>query len=207
MLPKIQGSRLLRSVALIGMIGPVLFGTLLVTLTVLEYNFMRSLRWHPLNPIDWPSGLALGPSYGGWMTAGFAGGGLALMLFGLGLRQLFPQSKAQYLFFTSGIAMLLLMFPTDPTYSPVPKRLNSLIHDGAYVLLGISFMPGMIVLARLFKQLPEWKGYDRLTWLAVIIIIPTFILKGVALYAFLVTILAWYGLISARIWQLIDHKD
>jgi len=205
MLPKNEDRRLLRLVALTGMIGPVLFGALLVILTISQYDFMRALRWHPLDPIDWPSGLALGP-YGGWMTAAFAGGGLVLMLFALGLRQLFPKSIATYLFFIAGIAMLLLMFPTDPTYSPIPKRLPSLIHDAAYVLLGISVMPGMIALSSQFKKLPEWQGYARLTWLAIIVIVPTFILKGVALYVFLLTILAWYGLISAHLWQLIGPK-
>jgi hypothetical protein len=206
MLIKTKGSRLLRFVALTGIIGPVLFGALLVILTILEYDFMRSLRWQPLNPIDWPSGLALGP-YGAWMTAGFAGAGLALMLFALGLRQLFSKSVAPPLFFISGAAMLLLIFPTDPTYSSLPKTLHSLIHDAGYVLLGISFVPGMIVLARQLRQFPEWKAHAHVTWLAVALIIPTFILKGVALYIFLLTILTWYGLTSLRILQLMNNKD
>jgi hypothetical protein len=201
MLQKTKNPRLLQLVAWIGMIGAPLFGAALIILTILQYDFMRSLRWSPLVPIDWPSGLALGP-YGGWMSAGFAGAGLVLMLFALGLRQLFPKSVARFLFFTSGIAMLMLLFPTDPTYRSTPITWHGILHDAAYVLLGLSFVPGMIVLARLFRQQPEWHAYARLTWLAIVLIVPTFIIKGVALYVFLFTILMWYELISLKIWKL-----
>jgi len=206
MFSKTENQPLLRLVALTGMVGPLLFGAALVILTVAQYDFMRSLRWDPLAPIDWPSGLALGP-YGGWMTAAFAGAGLALMLFALGLRQLFPKNLASLLFFFSGIAMLMLIFPTDPTYRSTPITIYGILHDSAYVLLGVGFFPGMILLARQFRQLPEWQTQARLTWLAIALIIPTFIIKGVALYIFLFTALAWYELISVRIWQLIDHND
>jgi len=188
------------------MIGPVLFGALLVILTLAEYDFMRSLRWSPLSVIDWPSGLALGP-YGGWMTAAFAGAGFVLMLFAFGVRELFPKNLARFLFFGAGIGMLMLVFPTDPTYRTTPATWNGILHDSAYVILGINFIPGMIVLALQFRQLPEWRAHARLTWLAVLIIVPTFIIKGVGLYVFLFTVLAWYELIAVRIWQHIENKD
>ena len=198
---KTENAPVLRLVALTGIIGSPLFGAALVVLTVLQYDFMRSLRWHPLAPIDWPSGLALGP-YGGWMTAAFAGAGLTLMLFAFSLSRLFPKSVARFLFFTSGIAMLMLIFPTDPTYRTTPVTFHGILHDSAYVLLGISFVPGMIVLAQHFRQMPEWRLQARLTWLAVALIIPTFIIKGVALYIFLFTILIWYELITLKIWKI-----
>jgi hypothetical protein len=188
------------------MVGAPAFGVLLFALTILQYDFLRSLRWSPLNLLDWPSGLALGP-YGGWMTAGFVVAGLALMLFARGLRQLFPKSIVLFLFFTSGVAMLMLVFPTDPTYSLEPKTFYSILHDSAYVLLALSFVPGMIVLARKFRHLPEWRAYTLPTWVAIIVIIPSLMLKGVALYVFLLAILAWYELISIRIWQLIHRKN
>lgn len=183
------------------MVGPVLFAGLLILLTVLQYDFMRSLRWQPLVPIDWPSGLALGP-YGGWMNAGFVAGGLVLMLFALGIRQLFRQRVAPLLFFISGIAMLMLCFPTDPTFRTTPMTTHGVLHDSAYVLLGITFLPGMILLAQQFKHLPDWHGYARLTLWAVAIIVPSFILKGVGMYIFLLTLLAWYELIAIKIWKL-----
>lgn len=201
MLKKTENSRLLRLVALTGIIGPFLFAAMLTLLTVLQYDFMRSLGWHPLAPIDWPSGLALGP-YGVWMTATFAVGGLALMLFALGLRQLFLQSKAWLLFLIAGSAMLMLCFPTDPTYRSTPMTIYGILHDAAYVLLGLSFIPGQILLARQFKQSPQWHLYARLTWWALAIIIPSFILKGVGFYILLLGLLGWYELVSLKIWQM-----
>ena len=53
-----------------GIIGPILFGIVLLALTILEYEFLLSLGWRPLQPLDWPSGLALGP-YGWIMTLTF----------------------------------------------------------------------------------------------------------------------------------------
>src|SRR5437016_14308436 len=70
-------NRLTKLAALAGMIGPLLFGSVLLVLTVVEYDFMRSLGWEPLSvtTVVWPSGLALGP-YGYVMTAAFLVNGL-----------------------------------------------------------------------------------------------------------------------------------
>jgi hypothetical protein len=191
---------------LTGILGAPAFGGLLLLLTILQYDFLISLHWSPLMPIDWPSGLAIGP-YGGWMTAGFIAGGLALILFARGLRILFPKSVVPFLFLTYGFAMFMLVSPTDPTYGgPDPKTFHSILHDSAYVLLGISFVPGMIVLARKFRHLPEWQAYALPTWVAIILIIPSLMIKLVALYVFLLAILGWYELISIRIWQLAHKK-
>lgn len=188
------------------MLGAPAFAGMLALLTFLQYDFLRSLRWSPLNLLDWPSGLALGP-YGGWMTASFVVGGLALMLFARALRLLFPESVVWFLFLTSGFAMLMLVFPTDPTYGgPPEKTFHSILHDSAYVMLGISFVPGMIVLARKFRHLSEWQAYTWPTWVAVVLIVPSLMIKSAALYIFLLAILTWYELISIRIWQLVRDK-
>ena len=54
--------RMRKLAAFAGMVGPVLFGGVLVILTLVEYDFMRGLGWEPLglSNTDWPSGLALG---------------------------------------------------------------------------------------------------------------------------------------------------
>jgi hypothetical protein len=56
-------NRVTKLAAMAGMIGPALFGSVLLVLTVIEYDFMRSLGWEPLSvtTVVWPSGLALGP--------------------------------------------------------------------------------------------------------------------------------------------------
>ncbi len=64
------------------LLGPILFAVVLATLTIVKYDFLLSLGWHPINDptFDWPSGLALGP-FGWIMTATFIISGLIMTLF------------------------------------------------------------------------------------------------------------------------------
>lgn len=204
---RVGDSRLLRFAALAGMIGPLLFGAMLLILTLAEYDFMKSLRWDPLyaTTTDWPSGLALGP-YGGWMIATFLLGGSMLVLFALSLRQLFPDSLGPALLFVAGLAVMLLSSLTDPTYTDLLPTLHGRIHDAAYVLLGLSFLPGLAVLARVFGKTPGWRGHAIFTWAVLALTLPTFILKGFTFYLFLAGVLAWLEWTAARIWQLIHNN-
>src|SRR5919107_690926 len=74
------------SAAVAGPFGPVLFGSVLFALSVLEHDFMIGIGWHPLaNPAGaWPSGLTLGP-YGLVQVVSFVVSGLLLSFFSLGL--------------------------------------------------------------------------------------------------------------------------
>jgi hypothetical protein len=67
--------------------GPIIFAIVLIVLTIVQYDFMRGLGWHPINDptFDWPSGLALGP-YGIVMTATFIISGLLIALLALRLK-------------------------------------------------------------------------------------------------------------------------
>ena len=190
--------------ALAGILGPALFGGMLVILTVAEYDFMRSLRWHPLYAptTDWPSGLSLGP-YGGWMIATFLGGGLLLMLFAVHLWQRFPASLGPKFLFATGIALMMLSFLTDPTFRTDPAvTWHGQLHDTAYMLLGLSLLPGLFLMAREFARQPAWQMQSRLTWLVLALTVPTFIIKGITFYIFLLAVLLWYELIALKIWRL-----
>jgi hypothetical protein len=194
--------RLVRLAALAGMSGPLLFGAMLVLLTTLEYDFMRSLRWDPVlaATTDWPSGLSLGP-YGGWMVASFILGGLLLMLFALGLRELFPASPGPACLLLAGIGLMALSSLTDPTYSSNPPTLHGQVHDAAYVLLGLGLLPGLFFMARAFSRRPEWRVHAWLTWMVLGLALPTFIIKEFTFYIFLLAILAWYELSAIKIWR------
>lgn len=190
--------------ALAGMIGPALFGAMLVILSVVEYDFMLSLRWHPLYrpTVDWPSGLALGP-YGGWMIATFIIGGLLLMLFAISLWQRFPASFGPKLLFVAGIGLMLLSSLTDPTFRSDPAvTWHGVLHDSAYILLGLGLLPGLFLMAREFGRQPAWSTQARLTWLVLALTVPTFIIKGITFYVFLLAVLVWYELIAIHIWKL-----
>ncbi len=190
--------------ALAGMIGPLLFGEMLVILTWVEYDFMRSLRWHPLYAptVDWPSGLALGP-YGGWMIATFLVGGLLLMLFAVSLWQRFPASIGPKFLFVAGIGLMLLSSLTDPTFRSDPAvTWHGALHDLSYVLLGLGLLPGLFLMARQFSRHPNWRTQAWITWLVLALTVPTFIIKGITFYIFLFAVLAWYELIAIKIWKL-----
>ncbi len=77
-----------RRAALGGIIGPIMFGFIVVVLTILQYDFMVGLGWRPFadSDVPWPSGLALGP-YGWLQVANFVLFGLLLIVFAIGLHR------------------------------------------------------------------------------------------------------------------------
>ena len=194
-----NSSRLIRLGALIGMIGPLLFALVIAGLTVVQADFMRSLGWDPFGPvIDWPSGLALGP-YGWLMTAAFFLSGSAMIFFAYGLRLALKEKLATTLMMLAGFAMMGLIFTTDPTLGSTSRTWHGLLHDGFFVLLGLTLMPSMLVLGFVFRQKEQWKDLSIYTWCTVALAVPTFWLKGVAFYVFLLAILVWDEVIALRL--------
>ncbi len=53
--------------ALAGVVGPPLFAAVIALATLLQYDFLRGLGWHPIDasPVPYPSALAPGPY--GWL--------------------------------------------------------------------------------------------------------------------------------------------
>lgn len=193
-----------RRAALAGCAGAALFAGATLGLSVVQYDFMRTLGWRPLaDPtFDWPSGLALGP-YGVVMTAAFLGGGALLALFAGGLRRALdpvPGVGPRFLF-VSGVALMLLASPTDPTIRTTPATLTGRLHDAAFVLLGLSFLPGLLALAARFRSHAAWRAFALPTLLVALTAAPAFALKGFAFYIFLVAAHLWIVAIAARLWQ------
>jgi hypothetical membrane protein len=188
------------------LLGPMLFGIVVITLTIIKYDFLLGLGWHPLNnpTFDWPSGLALGP-YGVVMTATFIVSGLIIAVLGLRLKaDLKPATTSQAgstLLVLSGLALASLAFTTDPTTlaDDTPATWHGILHDLSFVLLGLTLFPAMIVLGFAFRKNKAWTTFSLYTWLAVACAIPAFLLKGAAFYVFLFTILLW---LEALVWKL-----
>ena len=187
-----------------GMLGPLLFGIVLITLTILKYDFLLSLGWHPLNDptFDWPSGLALG-AYGWIMTLTFITSGLMLTLFASGLRLSLPRSRltliSTFTLSLAGLALAGLAFTTDPTIRSTPATWHGRLHDLSFVLLGITLMPSMILLGFAFRHTLQWRSLSSYTWLTALLAVPTFSLKGSAFYIFLLAILVWCEVIAIRL--------
>ena len=194
------------SAAVAGTIGPVLFGSLLLALSVLEYDFMLGIGWHPLTiPAGaWPSGLALGP-YGLVQVASFVVSGLLLAFFSLGLhfgaRNGYGSPLGPAFLFVAGMAMALMGFETDPIRRIGPRSLHGFIHDAAFVIFILAFLAALFSLWRRFEADPRWQGHARYTLATGILAVLLLLLPGVAYYLFIVTLLAWIEATAIRLWR------
>ena len=190
--------------ARVGMIGPFLFGVILTSLTILKYDFLLSLGWHPLlDPtFDWPSGLALG-DFGWIMTATFILSGLMIMLFASGLRLSLPPIRlariGTLLLSLAGFALMGLAFTTDPTLTSITRTWHGLLHDVSFVLLGLTLVPAMILLGFAFRMDESWNNLSFYTWITVALALPTFWLKGAAFYVFILAVLIWCEVVAFRL--------
>jgi hypothetical protein len=186
------------------LLGPVLFAVVVAALTILQYDFLRGLGWHPINDptFDWPSGLALGP-YGMVMTLTFIISGsliaiLAARLF-LDLQPGTASKIGSALLVCAGVALACLSFTTDPTIRDTPVTWHGQLHDLSFVLLGLSLMPSMLILGKAFRHDPRWSHLSLYTWLTAALALPTFFLKGAAFYVFLLAILIWVEVVAFRL--------
>lgn len=194
---------MIRLAARVGTIGPILFAFVVTTLTLIKYDFLLSLGWHPWRAptFDWPSGLALG-AYGWIATATFLLNGLMLAIFASGLHLSLPRSRtasfAAFALALTGIAIAGLAFTTDPTIRSTPATWHGHLHDLSFVLLGLTLMPAMILIGFAFQQDSRWKNLSLYTWITVALALPTFWLKGAAFYIFMLAMLVWSEVIALR---------
>jgi len=194
------------SAAVAGTIGPVLFGSVLIALSVLEYDFMIEIGWHPLtNPAGaWPSGLALGP-YGLAQVANFVVSGLLLAYFSLGLhfgaRNGYGSPLGPAFLFVAGTAMALMGSRTDPIRRLGLRSLHGFIHDAAFVIFVLAFLVALFSLWQRFESDPGWQGHARYTLATGILAVLLLLLPGMAYYLFIVTLLAWIEATAIRLWR------
>lgn len=189
------------------MVGPVLFATVLLTLTAVQYDFMLGIGWRPLeDPAGaWPSGLALGP-YGWAQTASFALSGLSLMIFAVGLHLGATSGRGSRigpaLVLLAGAAMALMSFETDPIRRAGPRTLHGWIHDVAFVLFVLALLPAIFFLWRRFRGDPRWQSHARYTLVTGLLATLFLLLPGVAYYLFIVVALVWFEVTAVRLWRL-----
>lgn len=195
----INKSRWIELAGLAGLVAPILFAVVVTGLTVAQAGFMRTLGWNPLGPIiDWPSGLAMGPS--GWlMTVTFFVCGALMAFFAYGLKLALQEKFATTLLIFAGFAMMGLVFTSDPTLGRTSYTWHGFLHDAFFAVLGFTLMPGMLLLGRVFQHEEQWKNLSVYTWGTLALVIPTFWLKGLAFYVFLLAILVWCEIVAWRL--------
>ncbi len=186
------------------LIGPALFAFVLTTLTIVEYDFLLSLGWHPINDptFDWPSGLALG-RFGWIMTTTFILTGFIMTLFArrlfLDLKRTALSKLGTTLMAFAGLFLATLAFTTDPTIRDYPATWHGRLHDLSFVLLGLTLFPAMIVLGFALRADERWKGLAVYTWGTLALAGPAFFIKGAAFYVFLFAILLWNEIAALRL--------
>ena len=192
----------IRLAAYAGIVGPVLLGSVITILTIAERDYMTSIGWRLRAPLDWPSGLALGP-YGWIMTLTFAVSGVLIVIFAAGFRFGLPPGRlttiAIWLLILAGIGMIGLISPTDKTMDRPLRTWHGILHDSSFVVIGLTLMPAMVLLGFVFLKDKRWKSLAVYTWLTVALAVPTFWTKGFAFYFFLLAILAWCEVIAIRL--------
>ena len=199
-------SALIQWAAIAGIVGPILFAVVVTGLTIVQADFMRTLGWNPRGPvIDWPSGLALGP-YGWLMTVTFFVCGAMMAFFAYGLQLALNERIATTLLMIAGLAMMGLIASTDRTLSAAPRTWHGILHDGFFALLGFMMMPGMLLLGRVFRKNEYWNNLAIYTWGTLAFVIPTFWLKGVAFYVFLLAILTWSVVVAVTLKKSPSHS-
>lgn len=195
---------MIKLAARVGIVGPILFATVVTLLTIFKFNFLLSIGWHPIHSptFDWPSGLALG-DFGWIMTATFLLSGFMMAIFASGLRLSLP--RASLTFFATlaltlaGLALAGLAFTTDPTNRVTPATWHGRLHDLSFVVLGLMLMPAMILLGFVFQKDERWKNLSAYTWITVALAFPTFWLKGAAFYVFILAVLIWSEVVALRL--------
>ena len=195
----------IRLAVIAGILGPLLLGGVITVLTILQRDFMTSIGWRLNAPLDWPSGLALGP-YGWIMTATFLISGLLIIVFASGLRLRLPRGRltqiCTWLLIAAGYGMIGLISPTDKTLRTTPATWHGRLHDSSFVIIGVTLMPAMILLGYLFLQDKNWRNLAVYTWITLALVVPTFWMKGFAFYIFLLAILVWCEVIAFRLRSL-----
>ena len=72
------------------------------------------------------------------------------------------------------------------------------IDDARYVALGLTLLPGMLVLVPRFRRDPRWRFHAPYTVATVLVAAPAFALKGILVYLFLGSLLDWFLVTALR---------
>jgi hypothetical membrane protein len=198
--------------AIAGVAGPVLFASVLVALTIFQYDFMLGIGWRPLaDPAGaWPSGLALGP-YGWVQTSNLVVSGLLLVIFAAGLHLGITSGRGSRvgpgLLFVAGLAMAFMGFETDPIRRTTPRTLHGWIHDLAFVLFAVALLCALFFLWRRSRKDPLWHNHARYTLATGTLAALLLALPGVAYYLFLAVVLLWIGTTGAKLWKATVSGD
>lgn len=198
---------IVRRGAFAGIAGPLIFITIVVILTVAEYDFLRGLGWHPIRPneVYWPSSTALGPN-GYLQVANFVIFGLLMLVFAAGL---WNAAKVRgwsrvgpALVFVAGLALLIVgFFKAD---RPGIESFSGIMHGVGFMLLLLSMLLAFFAFAWTWRRDPHWRGLRWYSLASGVLLIAVFFFLSSFLgqftdYLLLLLLFAWPVVVGARL--------
>jgi hypothetical protein len=187
-----------------GIVAGPLFLITVVILTVLRYDYLRSLGWTILDEhnVPYPSGLALGDR--GWaQMLNFAVTGLLVLVFFRALRHELPDRRsarvASALMTVMAVAMVTSAAPTDRDFTAAPSTWHGWMHGISFLVILLCTVITPLVTARALRGEARWRPLGAVSVAAsVICLLTLFVPSQVGFYVFLVTLFGWIGALAVR---------
>ena len=206
----------LRRAGLAGAVAGILFPTVVVVTTALEWHYMHDQwgwRLTKETQAAYPSGLSTGP-LGFLQIANFAVTGVLVLVFGLGLARTLERGASRVVTRVGlallGLALMTSAFPTDFFYRPLtdhsPVSWHGWIHDVSfYVVMLLGVLPSTIAFALNARRSPVWRRWALPTLVVPLTLFAS--LFGVipapwGFYLLLLALFVWIGLTGNRLRRL-----
>lgn len=196
----------IRTLAGIGVAGPLLFAVVVLVLDVVQYDYLVASGDHPwtTSPV---SVNALGPH--GWLQiVNFGVLGLSVIALSVaahrGIRGESRSIVGPAFLALWGVAFLVSMFPIERQ----PQSFSGYAHGIAFIVMSLTLIPMYLFMWRRLRQSPGWESSARYTLIMGVLTFPVQI-ASVALqviipftwiYLWLGAQLVWCMLLGARLW-------
>jgi len=197
-----------RHAGLAGLVAGVLFPTMIVVTTALEWHYMHDQwGWRLSRETNaaYPSGLSTGP-LGFLQIANFAITGALVLVFAQGLVRTLERGASRVVtrvgLTIMGLALMTSAFPTDffyrPTADHTPVSWHGWIHGVSfYLLMLLGVLPSTIAFAINVRRSATWRRWALPTLLVPVTLFASLFGVVPAPWGFYLLVLVWMGWIAA----------
>jgi hypothetical protein len=198
-----------RTAALAGLVLGPLWVTIVIVVTWLEWDFLRSMGWSLVsdNEVPYPSATVRG-DFGFLQMINFAVTGILAAIFAVGFRREFRHkisgrvATAGFGLFTVGV--LINIAPTDLPGEPTTWHGNAHVIGFLITVLAMAIAYGASGLA--LRGNPAWRGWRLLGWTPLLLLLIAFTGAGLpgdlGFCLFLVVGFGWYSVMGGRLLAL-----
>jgi hypothetical protein len=199
-----------RYLALVGLIGPPLFASIIIVLTAIEWDFLHDLGWSggPFDQPDtpWPSSTALG-DYGLVQVLNFILLGVSVLALAIALFRLlavrWKVGPSLLVLLSAGLATSAFRTDFATATGAGPDTWNGVTHAAALTVVFPAALASMWALAAQFRSDARWRPWSRYSLIAAGIALTSLIaaLAGggnVFLWVFFIIVLSWLSVVAAH---------